>query len=128
MGKFKDKAEEINQLISAMYIAVKRSDTPLYAKIACGLCVYYVLSPLDLVPDFIPVLGAVDDVLVLPFLLWLSVKLMPEDILEECKTQAKAADLTDKRVKKRYMIPVLTVWALLLFWAYNLVIRLTTTI
>ena len=126
MGKFKDKADEINQLISAMYIAVKRSDTPLYAKIACGLCVYYVLSPLDLVPDFIPVLGAVDDVLVLPFLLWLSVKLMPADILDECKTQAKATDLTDKRAKKRYMIPVLTVWALLLFWAYNLVVRLTT--
>lgn len=127
MGKFKDKADEINQLISAMYIALKRSDTPLYAKIACGLCVYYVLSPLDLVPDFIPVLGAIDDVLVLPFLLWFSVKLMPEDILEECKAQAKAADLTDKRVKKRYMIPILIVWGLLLFWAVNLVIKLTTS-
>ena len=121
MGKFKDKAEEINQLITAMYIAVKRSDTPLYAKIACGLCVYYVLSPLDLVPDFIPVLGAVDDVLVLPFLLWLSVKLMPEDILEECKAQAKATDLSDKRIKKRYMIPVLAVWALILLWVFHLV-------
>ena len=127
MGKFKDKADEINQLISAMYIALKRSDTPLYAKIACGLCVYYVLSPLDLVPDFIPVLGAIDDVLVLPFLLWFSVKLMPEDILEECKAQAKATDLTDKRVKKRYMIPILIVWGLLLFWAVNLVIKLTTS-
>ena len=121
MGKFKDKAEEINQLITAMYIAVKRSDTPLYAKIACGLCVYYVLSPLDLVPDFIPVLGAVDDVLVLPFLLWLSVKLMPEDILEECKAQAKATDLSDKRIKKRYMIPVLAVWTLILLWVFHLV-------
>ena len=125
MSKFKDKADEINHLISAMYIAIKRPDTPLYAKIACGLCVYYVLSPLDLVPDFIPVLGAVDDVLVLPFLLWLSVKLMPEDILNECKQQAMDIDHADRKTKKRYMIPVLAVWALLLFWAYNLVIRLT---
>lgn len=123
MSKFKDKASEINQMITAMYIAIKRKDTPLYAKIACGLCVYYVLSPLDLVPDFIPVLGAVDDMLVLPFLLWLSVKLMPEDILEECKVQAKAIDLSDKRVKKRYMIPVLTVWALILLWVYHLVTK-----
>ena len=125
MSKFKAKADEINHLISAMYIAIKRPDTPLYAKIACGLCVYYVLSPLDLVPDFIPVLGAVDDVLVLPFLLWLSVKLMPEDILNECKQQAMDIDHADRKTKKRYMIPVLAVWALLLFWAYNLVIRLT---
>ena len=126
MSRFKDKAEEINHLISAMYIAIKRPDTPLYAKIACGLCVYYVLSPLDLVPDFIPVLGAVDDVLVLPFLLWLSVKLMPEDILNECKQQAKDIDHADRKTKKRYMIPVLAVWALLLFWAYNLVVKFTT--
>ena len=125
MSRFKDKAEEINHLISAMYIAIKRPDTPLYAKIACGLCVYYVLSPLDLVPDFIPVLGAVDDVLVLPFLLWLSVKLMPEDILNECKQQAKDIDHADRKTKKRYMIPVLAVWALLLFWAYNLIVKLT---
>lgn len=117
MSKFKDKAYEINQLISAMYIAMGRPDTPLYAKIACGLCVYYVLSPLDIVPDFIPVLGAVDDVIVLPFLLWLSVKLMPQEILEECKEQAKSAEISDKKAKKRYMIPVLAVWALLLVWA-----------
>ena len=126
MSKFKDKADEINHLISAMYIAIKRPDTPLYAKIACGLCVYYVLSPLDLVPDFIPVLGAVDDVLVLPFLLWLSVKLMPEDILNECKQQAKDIDHADRKTKKRYMIPVLAIWALLLFCAYNLVVKFTT--
>ena len=120
MSNFKEKASEMNTLINAMYIAIKRADTPLYAKIACGLCVYYVLSPLDLVPDFIPVLGAVDDMLVLPFLLWLSVKLMPEDILEECKEQAKATDLTDKQAKKRYMIPVLVVWALILLWLCHL--------
>ena len=126
MSKFKDKADEINQMISAMYIAIRRADTPLYAKIACGLCVWYVLSPLDLVPDFIPVLGAVDDVIVLPFLMWLSVKLMPEDILEECKAQAKSLDPSDKKTKKRYMIPVLSVWALLLFWVFKLVYRFTT--
>ena len=126
MSKFKDKASEINQMINAMYIAMTRRDTPLYAKIACAMCVYYVLSPLDLVPDFIPVLGAVDDVLVLPFLMWLCVKLMPEDILEECKAQAKSIDLSDKKAKKRYMIPVLSVWALILLWAYHLFNRLTT--
>ncbi len=118
MSKFKNTTDSINQKIGAMYIAMKREDTPLYAKLACSLCVYYALSPLDIVPDFIPVLGAVDDVIVLPFLMWLSVKLMPADIMEECMLQAVEEWKGDK--KKRYMLPVITVWILLLVWVWNL--------
>ncbi|MBR4035352.1 MAG: DUF1232 domain-containing protein [Oscillospiraceae bacterium] len=118
MSKFKNATDSINQIIGAMYIAIKRDDTPLYAKLACGLCVYYVLSPLDIVPDFIPVLGAVDDVAVLPFLIWLSVKLMPDDIMEECMRQTKEDWQADK--KKRYMLPVLAVWLIILLWAWHL--------
>lgn len=118
MSRFKDKTSQLNQQIGAMYIAMKRSDTPLYAKLACGLCVYYVLSPLDVIPDFIPVLGMVDDVVILPFLLWLAIKLMPADIMEECITQAQSDWQTDN--KKRYMIPVLAIWIILFFWIFSL--------
>ncbi len=118
MSKFKNATDSINQKIGAMYIAIKRDDTPLYAKLACGLCVYYVLSPLDIVPDFIPILGAIDDVVVLPFLMWLSVKLMPADIMEECMQQTKEDWQADK--KKRYMLPVLAVWMIILLWAWHL--------
>ncbi len=123
MSKFKQTTDAINEKIGAMYIAMKRSDTPLYAKLACGLCVYYALSPLDIIPDFVPVLGAVDDVVVMPFLLWLAVKLMPEDIMAECTEQAKE-EMQDVQKKKRHMIPVLMVWVLLLFWGWNLFLRL----
>lgn len=121
MSKFKDTTSAINQKIGAMFIAMKRSDTPLYAKIAAGLCVYYALSPLDVVPDFIPVLGMVDDFVVLPFLMWLAVKLMPEDIMAECEAEAGEIWQHGGRIKKRYAIPVLAVWALLLFWIWTLI-------
>lgn len=126
MSKFKDKTSQLNQQIGAMYIAMKRSDTPLYAKLACGLCVYYVLSPLDVIPDFIPVLGMVDDVVILPFLLWLAIKLMPADIMEECITQAQNDWQTDN--KKRYMIPVLVIWIILFFWIFSLSKKLLFTV
>lgn len=121
MSKFKDTTEAINSKIGAMYIAMKRDDTPLYAKLACGLCVYYALSPLDIVPDFIPVLGAVDDLIVLPFLMWLALKLIPADIMEECTVQAQSDWQGDN--KKRYMIPVIVVWLLLLIWIWNLIYK-----
>ena len=121
MSKFRDTTSAINQKIGAMFIAMKRSDTPLYAKIAAGLCVYYALSPLDVVPDFIPVLGMVDDFVVLPFLMWLAVKLMPEDIMAECEAEAGEIWQHGGKVKKRYAIPVLAVWALLLFWIWTLI-------
>lgn len=50
----------------------------------------YALSPIDLIPDFIPVLGYVDDVLLLPGLIWLAIKLLPPDVLQECRSQADA--------------------------------------
>ncbi|MBQ5326687.1 MAG: DUF1232 domain-containing protein, partial [Oscillospiraceae bacterium] len=76
---------------------------------------------LDVVPDFIPVLGMVDDFVVLPFLMWLAVKLMPEDIMAECEAEAGEIWQHGGRIKKRYAIPVLAVWALLLFWIWTLI-------
>ena len=124
MSKFKDKTSEINKKIGAMYIAMKRSDTPLYAKLACAMCVWYALSPLDLVPDFIPVLGAVDDIVIMPFLIWLSIKLMPADIMAECEAEAEEIWTGDARRKKRYALPVLAIWCLLLLWMWHTVAKL----
>lgn len=71
-----------------LWFAGKNPRTPWYAKALGLFVVAYALSPIDLIPDFIPVLGYVDDVILLPVLIWLTIKLLPHDVLAECRTQA----------------------------------------
>ena len=71
-----------------LWFAGKNPKTPWYAKALGVFVVAYALSPIDLIPDFIPVLGYVDDVLLLPGLIWLAVKLLPPAVLAQCRSQA----------------------------------------
>lgn len=73
-----------------LWFAQRNPKTPWYAKALGLFVVAYALSPIDLIPDFIPVLGYVDDVLLLPGLIWLTVKLLPSDVLAQCRLQADA--------------------------------------
>jgi uncharacterized membrane protein YkvA (DUF1232 family) len=73
-----------------LWFAGKHPATPWYAKALGLFVVAYALSPIDLIPDFIPVLGYVDDVLLLPGLIWLTVKLLPAEVLADCREQADA--------------------------------------
>ncbi len=71
-----------------LWFACKHPRTPWYAKALGLFVVAYALSPIDLIPDFIPVLGYVDDVILLPVLIWLTVRLLPHEVLDECRIQA----------------------------------------
>ncbi len=71
-----------------LWFAGKHPLTPWYAKVLGLFVVAYALSPIDLIPDFIPVLGYLDDVILLPVLIWLTVKLLPPEVLAECRIQA----------------------------------------
>lgn len=71
-----------------LWFAGKHPDTPWYAKAMGLFVVAYALSPIDLIPDFIPVLGYLDDIILLPALIWLTVKLLPTQVLSECRAQA----------------------------------------
>lgn len=71
-----------------LWFAGRHPRTPWYAKALGLFVVAYALSPIDLIPDFIPVLGYVDDVLLLPALIWLTVRLLPPDVLTACRQQA----------------------------------------
>jgi len=74
----------------ALWFAARHRRTPLAAKALCVFVVAYALSPIDLIPDFIPVLGYVDDVLLLPALMWLAIRMIPDDVMDECRVCADA--------------------------------------
>ena len=74
----------------AVYLAIRDPRTPWTAKVIGGLVVAYAASPIDLIPDFVPVLGLLDDLLIVPVGLWLTVRLIPHEILEEARARADA--------------------------------------
>jgi len=87
-GKLARWARRIKRDAVTLWFAGKHPKAPWYAKALGVFVVAYALSPIDLIPDFIPVLGYLDDVVLLPGLIWLAVRLLPPDVLAECRHQA----------------------------------------
>jgi len=86
---FKVKIKKIKKEIDALYLAYKRPDVPFYAKLVSILVVGYALSPIDLIPGFIPVLGYLDDLILVPLGIAFAIKLIPIDIMNECRQQSE---------------------------------------
>ena len=111
--KLKEKAKQLKTDIPAVFLALKDRKTPWYAKLFAAVTVAYALSPIDLVPDFIPVLGYLDDLILLPLLVALTIKFIPKDTLELYRKQAKTMWQDGKPKKWYYAVPILLLWALL---------------
>ncbi len=111
---WKNSVKKIKSDIPALFLALKEKETPVVAKIMAGIIVAYALSPIDLIPDFIPILGYLDDFILLPVLIALTVKLIPKAILE--RSRLKAEEMSNKRLSKKwyYSIPVILSWCILL--------------
>ena len=114
-AKFKAKANELKCDLSALYLVYKRKDVSIAAKIIIVIAIGYALSPVDLIPDFIPILGCLDDLIVLPFLVYISLKLIPTEIMEECREQAKNLWKDGKPKKWRYAMPIIIIYVLIVF-------------
>lgn len=87
--KFKQATKVLKADTYALYLAYRDPRTPWYAKIWAALVVAYAFSPIDLIPDFIPVLGYLDDLLLVPLGVFLALKLIPAEIMAECRQQAQ---------------------------------------
>lgn len=110
----KERAAKLKTDIPAVFIAMKKKETPVIAKIIAGITLAYALSPIDLIPDFIPVLGYLDDIILLPALVALTVKLIPAEILAECRNESENMWKDGKPKKWYYAVPIVVIWAIII--------------
>jgi uncharacterized membrane protein YkvA (DUF1232 family) len=93
---WKQKAKQLKREIHAVYLAMKDPRTPWYARVLAAIIVGYAFSPIDLIPDPIPVLGYLDDLVLLPLGIVLMVKIIPSEVLLDCRAKAAASSTTNK--------------------------------
>lgn len=102
-------AKQLKTEIYALYLAAGDPRTPLVARLVAGLVVAYALSPIDLIPDVVPVLGYLDDVILVPLGILLAVRLIPSDVMDACRATAASSPEVRLRSKAGLAI-VITVW------------------
>jgi uncharacterized membrane protein YkvA (DUF1232 family) len=124
LQKLKAKAKKLKTEIYALYLAYQDPGTPWYAKILIAVIVAYALSPIDLIPDFIPVLGILDDLILLPIGIYFAIKIIPEPVLTECRQKAQNAKLNKKKNWIAGII-IICLWILAVWWVIDFFIGRT---
>ncbi len=117
MQTWKQRARQLKKETLAIYIACKDPRVPWYARVFAGVIVAYALSPIDLIPDVIPILGYLDDLVLVPFGIFLVLKMIPPVVLAECREKAEAAMSQGKPTSKIAAIVIVTIWLLLVILA-----------
>lgn len=107
----------------ALFNAFKHPRTPWYAKAVAIMAVGYALSPIDLIPDFIPVLGYLDDMLLLPLFITLAIKLIPADVMAECREKAKETTLKLKKILWVAAGIIILIWLFIIGGLYYMFFR-----
>lgn len=111
--KFKERAKDLKKETYALYLVYRHPRVPWYTKMLTGIVVAYAFSPIDLIPDFIPVLGYLDDLILVPLGIALVLKMIPEDIMVECRQQAQIEMQSGKPVNWIAAAIIISLWILL---------------
>ena len=127
LDRLRVRARALKKEVVAVYLAAKDARTPWYAKGLIFLVVAYTLSPIDLIPDFVPVLGYLDDLIIVPGGIWLAVRMIPADVLAEARDTAASTSL-DRSIGKFGVVLIVLGWLLALIITLYLILRFTKRI
>ena len=112
--KWSERAKQLRTEVVVLFYAFKDRRTPWYARALIAVVVAYAISPMDLIPDFIPVLGYLDDLILIPAGIYLTLKLIPAEVLEEYREKARS-EAVDSRIKWVASAIVVIIWLLVLY-------------
>ncbi|HBH37171.1 MAG TPA: hypothetical protein DDX06_02165 [Curvibacter sp.] len=117
----KQRARALKAETYVLYLAARHPGTPWYAKLLVAGIVAYAFSPIDLIPDFIPVLGLLDDLVLIPLGIWCALRLVPAAVLSECRARAQERRKLVSRAAGAVIVAIwLALAALGLWWAWRL--------
>ena len=118
---WRTKSNQLQSEIVALYLAYKHRRTPWYAKVLAALIIGYALSPIDFIPDFIPVIGYLDDLIIVPAGIILLIKIIPIDVLEECRAKARSDFLNKKPKNWIAAFIIILIWLLAIYLTLRLI-------
>jgi uncharacterized membrane protein YkvA (DUF1232 family) len=123
LSSLKQRARQLKSETLVLWFAARHPGTPWYAKLFVAGIVAYALSPIDLIPDFVPVLGYLDDLILIPLGIVLAIRMIPGPILEECRARARERMASARPVSRVAALVIVGVWiaaaALCAVWAYR---------
>jgi uncharacterized membrane protein YkvA (DUF1232 family) len=111
LSALKQRARQVKIDLIALSLATRDPRTPWYAKLIVAGCVAYALSPVDIIPDFIPVLGLVDELIFIPIALALAIRFIPEEVLADCRR--RAGEIAARRTSRAAAIVIIAIWVAL---------------
>ena len=122
---WKRRARQLKTEIDAVYLAYKDPRVPWYAKLFIACVIGYALSPIDLIPDFIPVIGYLDDLILIPLAIAMVVKMIPPTVLAECREKAQTAMDQKKTANWIAAGVIIIIWALFVLLAILFIAKVT---
>ena len=118
--RMQDRVRHLKTELVAIGLSLKDPRTPWYAKTVAAIVVAYALSPIDLIPDFIPVLGYLDDLILVPLGIVMAIKLIPTEVLEECRVRTQE---TNQRGPSILAAVVVAIWLVLALLVVRWIVR-----
>ena len=111
--RIKKFLNKVNNAVMSIYFAYQDPRTPRYLKVISFVLIAYVFSPLDLIPDFIPILGQLDDFILIPLVVFLLIKLLPKEVYQEAKKKVETTDEREKPKMWQGIVIITAIWVLI---------------